>query len=33
MRVLEGLLERGQEVVVVEREESNRYLNQARGSA
>jgi Trk K+ transport system NAD-binding subunit len=31
MRVLEGLLARGQEVVVVEREESNRYLNQARG--
>jgi Trk K+ transport system NAD-binding subunit len=31
MRALEGLLTRGQEVVVVEREESNRYLNQARG--
>lgn len=31
MRVLEGLLARGQEVVVIEREESNRYLNQARG--
>jgi Trk K+ transport system NAD-binding subunit len=31
MRVLEGLLERGQEVVVVEREESNRNLNEARG--
>jgi Trk K+ transport system NAD-binding subunit len=31
MRVLEGLLARGQEVVVVEREESNRFLNQARG--
>jgi Trk K+ transport system NAD-binding subunit len=31
MRVLEGLLARDQEVVVVEREESNRYLNQARG--
>lgn len=31
MRVLEGLLARGQQVVVVEREESNRYLNQARG--
>jgi Trk K+ transport system NAD-binding subunit len=31
MRVLEGLLACGQEVVVVEREESNRYLNQARG--
>jgi len=31
MRVLEGLLARGQEVVVVEREESNRNLNEARG--
>jgi Trk K+ transport system NAD-binding subunit len=31
MRVLEGLLAHGQEVVVIEREESNRYLNQARG--
>jgi Trk K+ transport system NAD-binding subunit len=31
MRVLEGLLARGQEVIVIEREESNRYLNQARG--
>ncbi len=30
MRVLEGLLTRGQEVVVVERDEGNRYLNQAR---
>jgi Trk K+ transport system NAD-binding subunit len=31
MRVLEGLVQRGQQVVVIEREESNRYLNQARG--
>jgi len=30
MNVLEGLLQRGQEVVVVERMESNRYLAQAR---
>lgn len=30
MRVLEGLLARGQEVVVVEHDEGNRYLNQAR---
>jgi Trk K+ transport system NAD-binding subunit len=30
MRVLEGLLEKGQEVVVIERMEGNRYLNQAR---
>jgi Trk K+ transport system NAD-binding subunit len=30
MKVLDGLLQRGQEVVVVEREESNRYLNQVR---
>jgi len=30
MRVLEGLLARGQQVVVVERDEANRYLNQAR---
>jgi len=30
MNVLEGLLARGQEVVVVERMESNRYLSQAR---
>ena len=30
MKVLDGLLERGREVVVVEREESNRYLNQVR---
>jgi Trk K+ transport system NAD-binding subunit len=31
MRVLEGLRDRGHHVVVIEREESNRYLNQARG--
>jgi Trk K+ transport system NAD-binding subunit len=31
MRVLEGLLARGEQVIVIEREESNRYLNQARG--
>jgi Trk K+ transport system NAD-binding subunit len=30
MRVLEGLLEKGQEVVVIERMEGNRYLSQAR---
>jgi Trk K+ transport system NAD-binding subunit len=30
MQVLDGLLERGREVVVVERDESNRYLNQVR---
>ena len=30
MQVLEGLLGRGREVVVVERDESNRYLNQVR---
>lgn len=30
MKVLDGLLERGREVVVVEREEDNRYLNQVR---
>jgi Trk K+ transport system NAD-binding subunit len=30
MKVLDGLLERDREVVVVEREESNRYLNQVR---
>jgi Trk K+ transport system NAD-binding subunit len=30
MRVLEGLLARNQEVIVVEHDESNRYLNQAR---
>jgi Trk K+ transport system NAD-binding subunit len=30
MKVLDGLLARGREVVVVEREESNRYLNQVR---
>jgi Trk K+ transport system NAD-binding subunit len=30
MQVLDGLLARGHEVVVVEREESNRYLNQVR---
>jgi Trk K+ transport system NAD-binding subunit len=30
MKVLEGLLSRGREVVVVERDESNRYLNQVR---
>jgi Trk K+ transport system NAD-binding subunit len=30
MKVLEGLLARGREVVVVERDESNRYLNQVR---
>ncbi len=30
MKVLEGLLERGRQVVVVERDESNRYLNQVR---
>jgi Trk K+ transport system NAD-binding subunit len=30
MNVLDGLLARGREVVVVEREESNRYLNQVR---
>ena len=30
IRVLEGLLARGQEVVVVEHDEGNRYLNQAR---
>ncbi len=30
MRVLEGLLARGQEVVVVEHDEGNRYLNQVR---
>ena len=30
MAVLDGLLERGQEVVVVERDESNRFLNQVR---
>jgi Trk K+ transport system NAD-binding subunit len=30
MQVLDGLLARGREVVVVEREESNRYLNQVR---
>jgi Trk K+ transport system NAD-binding subunit len=30
MRVLEGLLARGQEVVVVEQDEGNRYLNQVR---
>ena len=30
MKVLDGLLERGREVVVVEREETNRYLNQVR---
>ena len=30
MQVLDGLLARGREVVVVERDESNRYLNQVR---
>jgi Trk K+ transport system NAD-binding subunit len=30
MKVLDGLLARGREVVVVERDESNRYLNQVR---
>src|ERR1700733_3851098 len=30
MEVLHGLLTRGREVVVVERDESNRYLNQVR---
>ncbi len=30
MQVLDGLLARGREVVVVEREETNRYLNQVR---
>jgi Trk K+ transport system NAD-binding subunit len=30
MKVLDGLLARGREVVVVEREETNRYLNQVR---
>jgi Trk K+ transport system NAD-binding subunit len=30
MKVLDGLLARGREVVVVEREENNRYLNQVR---
>jgi Trk K+ transport system NAD-binding subunit len=30
MKVLDGLLARGREVVVVEREEDNRYLNQVR---
>jgi Trk K+ transport system NAD-binding subunit len=30
MQVLDGLLSRGREVVVVERDESNRYLNQVR---
>jgi Trk K+ transport system NAD-binding subunit len=30
MEVLDGLLTRGREVVVVERDESNRYLNQVR---
>ena len=33
MHVLEGLLARGREVVVVERTESNSYLNQARAHA
>ncbi len=30
MKVLDGLLERGREVVVVERDEDNRYLNEVR---
>jgi Trk K+ transport system NAD-binding subunit len=30
MKVLEGLVERGRDVVVVERDEGNRYLNQVR---